>query len=139
MMRNITQNITFYSYKGGVGRSLALVNIAFHLTRLGKSVLIWELDLEAPGLLRIPIFESLATAAQGGMVDLLVLVDPELRLDAIRSSLKKWVLPFQDETHPSFKLHIFPAGLDLEAGHIPVLKQFPKFHMLSIWRPNNFN
>ncbi len=109
MQKNITENITFYSYKGGVGRSLALVNIAFHLTKLGKSVLIWELDLEAPGLLRIPIFESLAADAKGGMVDLLV--DPEPRLDAIRSSLKKWVLPFQDETHQSFKLHIFPAGV----------------------------
>lgn len=44
------QTITFYSYKGGVGRSLALVNVAKLLASLGKKVYVLDLDLEAPGL-----------------------------------------------------------------------------------------
>jgi MinD-like ATPase involved in chromosome partitioning or flagellar assembly len=42
--------VTFYSYKGGVGRSFALANIAVLLARWGHSVLTIDWDLEAPGL-----------------------------------------------------------------------------------------
>ena len=42
--------ITFYSYKGGVGRSLALANCAKFLAYHGKKVVVMDLDLEAPGL-----------------------------------------------------------------------------------------
>jgi MinD-like ATPase involved in chromosome partitioning or flagellar assembly len=42
--------VTFYSYKGGVGRSMALANIAILLARRGLSVLAVDWDLEAPGL-----------------------------------------------------------------------------------------
>ena len=42
--------ITFYSYKGGVGRSFALANIAVLLGRWGFRVLCIDWDLEAPGL-----------------------------------------------------------------------------------------
>lgn len=41
---------TFYSFKGGVGRTLALVNAAIELVNRGKRVLIVDFDLEAPGL-----------------------------------------------------------------------------------------
>ncbi len=44
------KTITFYSYKGGVGRSLALANIATRLAELGKKVCLLDFDLEAPGL-----------------------------------------------------------------------------------------
>jgi MinD-like ATPase involved in chromosome partitioning or flagellar assembly len=42
--------ITFYSYKGGVGRSMALANISALLAKWGHSVLILDWDFEAPGL-----------------------------------------------------------------------------------------
>jgi MinD-like ATPase involved in chromosome partitioning or flagellar assembly len=42
--------ITFYSYKGGTGRSLALANFARYLARLEFRVVALDLDLEAPGL-----------------------------------------------------------------------------------------
>lgn len=48
--------ITFYSYKGGVGRSLALANIACLMAQdeeHPQRVLIWDFDLEAPGLHRL--------------------------------------------------------------------------------------
>jgi hypothetical protein len=44
------RTITFYSYKGGVGRSLLVANTAKYLSTLGKSVFAIDLDLEAPGL-----------------------------------------------------------------------------------------
>lgn len=44
------KTITFYSYKGGVGRSLALSNIAIRLSEYGKKVCIMDFDLDAPGL-----------------------------------------------------------------------------------------
>ncbi len=44
------KTITFYSYKGGVGRSLALANIATRLAEFGKRVCLLDFDLEAPGL-----------------------------------------------------------------------------------------
>jgi cellulose biosynthesis protein BcsQ len=44
------KTITFYSYKGGVGRSLALVNIATRLSEMGQKVCIIDFDLDAPGI-----------------------------------------------------------------------------------------
>jgi hypothetical protein len=41
--------VTFYSYKGGVGRTLALLNVASLLAEQGRRVLVVDLDLEAPG------------------------------------------------------------------------------------------
>ncbi|MGI8991164.1 MAG: KGGVGR-motif variant AAA ATPase [Bryobacteraceae bacterium] len=41
---------TFYSYKGGVGRSLAVMNVAYALAGRGRHVLVVDMDLEAPGL-----------------------------------------------------------------------------------------
>jgi cellulose biosynthesis protein BcsQ/Tfp pilus assembly protein PilF len=42
--------ITFYSYKGGVGRTSALMNVAHRLCERGKRVCVLDFDLEAPGL-----------------------------------------------------------------------------------------
>lgn len=41
--------ITFYSYKGGVGRTMLAANMGVALAQTGKT-LIWDLDAEAPGL-----------------------------------------------------------------------------------------
>jgi len=47
---SINPRITFYGLKGGVGRSTALVNWAWHLAKQGKKVLVFDLDLESPGV-----------------------------------------------------------------------------------------
>lgn len=44
------RRIVFYSYKGGVGRTTALVHTAFHLARSGQRVVVVDMDVEAPGL-----------------------------------------------------------------------------------------
>lgn len=46
----INPRVTFYGIKGGVGRSTALANWAWHLARQGKKVLVFDLDLESPGV-----------------------------------------------------------------------------------------
>ncbi len=45
--------VSFYSYKGGVGRTVAMIKTAQLLRQRGKRVLLIDLDLEAPGLHRI--------------------------------------------------------------------------------------
>jgi len=49
-MTEFPQIVTFYSFKGGVGRSMALLNLAYALALRGRSVLLLDMDLEAPGL-----------------------------------------------------------------------------------------
>ena len=72
--------ITFYSYKGGVGRSMALANIAFELSKKGKKVLIVDWDLEAPGLEKY--FSKYEIDNSGnGLLSLLLSVNNEVTPD----------------------------------------------------------
>ena len=57
---------TFYSFKGGVGRTMALVNVAVELANRGKRVVIVDFDLEAPG---IDTFDLGRPSATRGIVD----------------------------------------------------------------------
>ena len=69
--------ITFYSFKGGVGRTQALANVAVALANQGKRVILLDMDLESPGL---PLFfrdekgyplSEERLAAQPGLIDYL--------------------------------------------------------------------
>lgn len=42
--------VSFYSFKGGVGRTTAVIAMAMHLARRKQRVVLIDLDLEAPGL-----------------------------------------------------------------------------------------
>jgi len=42
--------VSFYSFKGGVGRTMALANVGARLAQTGRKVLMVDFDLEAPGL-----------------------------------------------------------------------------------------
>jgi hypothetical protein len=63
--------ITFYSYKGGTGRSMALANVAWVLASNGKRVLTIDWDLEAPGLHRYfrPFLSDPEMAERPGLID----------------------------------------------------------------------
>lgn len=65
--------ITFYSYKGGTGRSMALANLAWVLATSRKRVLMMDWDLEAPGLHRYfhPFLADKELVSARGLVDLL--------------------------------------------------------------------
>lgn len=79
--------ITFYSFKGGVGRSMALANIAVLLARAGKEVLCIDWDLEAPGLDRYFLAEPNSDpkrkpsmsepTVKGGLLDILINSKPK--------------------------------------------------------------
>jgi len=62
--------VTFYSFKGGVGRTLALANTALLLAKHGRKVLVIDADLEAPGLNHIPPFRQVSPD-EAGFLDLL--------------------------------------------------------------------
>ncbi|MFD8720929.1 FxSxx-COOH system tetratricopeptide repeat protein [Streptomyces sp. NPDC059629] len=65
--------VTFYSYKGGTGRTMALANTAWILAANGKRVLAVDWDLEAPGLHRFfhPFLTPATVVATTGVIDLL--------------------------------------------------------------------
>lgn len=60
---------TFYSFKGGVGRTMALMNVACELAKK-KKVLVVDFDLEAPGISTFALCKS----AQGkpGLVEYII-------------------------------------------------------------------
>jgi cellulose biosynthesis protein BcsQ len=62
--------VTFYSFKGGVGRTMALANIAVLLAQRGKRVLAVDWDLEAPGLHQY-FAERSDGQKSGGLLELL--------------------------------------------------------------------
>ena len=62
--------VTFYSYKGGVGRSMAVANVAWMLAeKFHKRVLVVDWDLEAPGLHRF--FNVQDSEVSKGLIELL--------------------------------------------------------------------
>lgn len=61
--------ISFYSYKGGVGRTLALIHTAYLLAKRGKNVLMLDLDIEAPSMQNI--FKSEMEEIDYGLIDYL--------------------------------------------------------------------
>ena len=76
-----TAFVTFYSFKGGVGRTLALVNTACILAGRGRRVLMIDFDLEAPGLTMLALRQLTSNnqLCPAGLVDLIhgFLTDPE--------------------------------------------------------------
>ncbi|AUX48999.1 uncharacterized protein SOCE26_105440 [Sorangium cellulosum] len=50
LIPDVPSIVTFYSFKGGVGRTTALASCAWQLAREGRRVAAIDLDLEAPGL-----------------------------------------------------------------------------------------
>jgi tetratricopeptide (TPR) repeat protein len=96
--------VTFFSYKGGVGRTLALANVAYLLATNEDEpcrVLLWDFDLEAPGLPHL--FRCRWGAKKQGFVDL------------VDRYLEKAELPSVTE-------YIYPSnvsGVDvIPAGHV---------------------
>lgn len=62
--------IVFYSYKGGMGRTTALILCAIALANVGKKVAVIDFDLEAPGLASTLVAEG--ALPQRGVVDFLI-------------------------------------------------------------------
>jgi hypothetical protein len=119
--------ITFYSYKGGVGRSMALANTAWLLASNGHRVLAVDWDLEAPGLPHFfkPFLDARMLASSLGLVDLFI--------DHIGNAraLSRAV--------PSIEVPARQRGLDLSRCLIPLDWEFPAggaIDLLSAGKPD---
>jgi tetratricopeptide (TPR) repeat protein len=94
--------VTFYSYKGGVGRTLALANVA---TLLAKDrgepcrVLVWDFDLAAPGLQ--DVVKCKWAERKVGFVDYLDFYLRNAELDDITHYIHPTAIP---------RVDILPAG-----------------------------
>lgn len=125
--------ITFYSWKGGVGRTMALANVAVQLARMGSSVLMVDWDLEAPGLdryfsgfrenVQAPIGDQSAINSPGLMSLLLQAFrrsDGLIRQAEWRSKLVAFRVPQSDPTSsipepaPPNRLDFLPSGYGCE-------------------------
>ncbi|TFW57807.1 TIR domain-containing protein [Bradyrhizobium sp. MOS001] len=108
---------TFYSFKGGVGRSMSLANVADILARRGLRVLMIDFDLEAPGLEQyFPITPS-RIRNHLGVLDLLLSYKKAMSrgsnendVEPTFSSLSHFIVPIYPSL-PHGRLDLMPAGL----------------------------
>ncbi|MCD4742175.1 MAG: P-loop NTPase [Desulfobacteraceae bacterium] len=83
------KTITFYSYKGGVGRTMALANIAHRLAQKGKKIGMMDLDLEAPGLSLMLDFVDKNNKSALGISAFLKRSDDEIKKDSANAARKR--------------------------------------------------
>lgn len=97
--------ISFYSYKGGVGRTIALIQTAYLLADKGKKVAIIDLDIEAPSFNNI--FKQ-SIRSKEGLINYLY-----KKMYDIKDEEPKIVTKLNIGT--SGEVYVVPAGiLDLE-------------------------
>ncbi|MEO5878454.1 MAG: FxSxx-COOH system tetratricopeptide repeat protein, partial [Streptosporangiaceae bacterium] len=65
--------VTFYSYKGGTGRTMAVANTAWILAMNGKRVLALDWDLESPGLHKFfrPFLDTDTVSSTDGVIEMI--------------------------------------------------------------------
>jgi len=105
--------ITFYSYKGGVGRTLALANIAVYLSRFDQSVCIIDFDLEAPGV-PYKLSEFFPSPIETGLVDYIY---EFTSTGKVPRSLNKFLLKAQNISGKQANIQLIPAGNILSAEY----------------------
>lgn len=140
-----TRITTFYSYKGGCGRTMALANVATLLAAQGYKVLMMDWDLEAPGLPKYfrKYTEANPIKVQGGLIDLLYGIENNLDIDKYENGytdqleelfdtyLNQYVVSFtpvkpaksrgQNVSHP---LYLLPAGNTESDGYATKVQDF---------------
>lgn len=134
MSNQSTQFVSFYSYKGGVGRSTVLANLACRQAMQGRKVLIIDLDLEGPGQHSSGLFKGNPihdSAIKGGFVDLCEewrqhraqtpdkVYEWDLRDYMLRSTLLDTLPEAEDALPDTGKGEIFlmPAGKQLDKDY----------------------
>lgn len=98
--------VSFYSFKGGVGRTTALAATAILLARAGRQVAVIDLDLEAPGLGTL-LLASIAPSEEG-VVD--YLLETQMLGQRPDSLLPYGVTQTQWSGETGRPIHIFTAG-----------------------------
>ncbi|WP_051367245.1 FxSxx-COOH system tetratricopeptide repeat protein [Hamadaea tsunoensis] len=119
--------ITFYSYKGGTGRTMALANTAWILAGQGKRVLVVDWDLESPGLHRYfhPFLTDTQLRSSPGVLDMIRgyatgTLEPQPADDP------GWYLRHAQVLSHAMSVHwVFPDGAFLD--FLPAGKQGPAY------------
>ncbi len=104
--------VTFYSFKGGVGRTTALASCAWQLAAAGKRVTILDLDLEGPG-----VGTLLDASTEHGVLDFLV-----DHLAAGHRDLQGLVSPARALNDLAEKIDVITAG-SLDAEYLEKLSR----------------
>lgn len=114
--------VTFYSYKGGVGRSMALANVAVLMARRGLRVLAVDWDLEAPGLERYFSYYNQTAIASGGLLIYLDEVDHHTDDPECVSRYRNHVWKIDVDSGHSFDL--LPSGRSTHFNYARLLEEF---------------
>jgi hypothetical protein len=117
--------ISFYSYKGGVGRSLTLANLGVYLAQFGATVVMVDFDLEAPGLHYKLSPEGPIDIASRGLAGLLADASREKPISEIDWNLEMDVSEHaqtplsgnSEEETSDGRLHLVPAGNPLRPDY----------------------
>lgn len=115
------ETLAFYSYKGGVGRSLLLANAARFLASLGKGVVALDFDFEAPGLhYKLGHSRHREKRFPGGAVPYLVAT---ARDAASPPPLEEHMIPVPVPADTGGWLRLMPAGPAPDRTYWAALKQ----------------
>ncbi len=116
--------VTFYSYKGGVGRSMAMANVADIMARRGARVLMVDFDLEAPGLEQFFKIPQANARRHPGLVDLLTGFKSAMSVGGGNSSsdafrdVGRYILPVYERLPGGGRLDLLPAGSREDPGQL---------------------
>jgi tetratricopeptide (TPR) repeat protein len=108
--------VTFYSYKGGVGRSMAMANVADILARRGARVLMIDFDLEAPGLEQYFQIHQPSARRHAGLLDLLLEFKHAMSVGSGEAAsadfrdVRRFILPVYERLPGDGCLDLMPAG-----------------------------
>ncbi|WP_346767257.1 FxSxx-COOH system tetratricopeptide repeat protein [Streptomyces sp. C1-2] len=113
--------MTFYSYKGGTGRTMALVNVGWIMASNGLRVLLVDWDLEAPGLHRYlrPLFVDSELRHTNGLINMMksyvgrVMGSGEPAAPADATASQSTVLESEEWLRACARLAPYTTSLDL--------------------------
>ena len=142
--------VTFYSFKGGVGRSMAMAACAYLFAQRGLRTLAIDFDLEAPGLERYffddpAVLESVR--ARPGLIDLVLAYKRALtsKAEFERAGFKQW-RDFVEEAIPATSaggcVHLMTAGSRAPepkyAEYALAVRSFDWQDFFTSWRGDRF-
>jgi len=121
------QIITFYSYKGGVGRTMALANVAWILASTGRRVLTVDWDLESPGLhlYFMPFLADRKLRQSPGVIDAIMEYARAVTTQGVDDEAKLRRLARVQRYATSLERYEFPGGGSID--FIPSGQQVPEY------------
>lgn len=112
--------VTFYSYKGGVGRTMAMANVAVLLAQRNLKVLAVDWDLEAPGLERYFTYFSVVAERRGGLLGLL-----NDQQQGSRGHYREHLTQVTGTLGGRpFELDVLPSGREIDPAYSSILEHF---------------